>query len=198
MGRGSGLQQTAVRDGASSRQWTRVPRLVVFDLDYTLWSPYIDVLSGGSFTETEHPGTVLDRYGGELSLLPDVQAVLDVIETDLRFGATKVAIASRTGEIEAAKECMGLLKVRIGGQEMRTLQSIASYVEIYPTCKLAHFNEFVQQSGVAYEDMLFFDDEYRNVQDVSKLGVTCQYCEDGLTWTSWLQGMEAYQKAKRK
>ncbi|GMF62677.1 unnamed protein product [Phytophthora fragariaefolia] len=193
MGRGSG---SVVRNGASSQQWTRIPRLVVFDLDYTLWCPYIDVLNGGPFTETEDPCVVVDRYGEELSLLPDVQAVLDVIETDPKFRGTKVAIASRTGEIEAAKECMGLLKVSIGG-EMKTLESIASYVEIYPTCKVAHFKEFEQQSGLAYEDMLFFDDEHRNIQDIKRLGATCQFCRDGLTWTSWLQGMEAYQHTKK-
>ncbi|EGZ19492.1 hypothetical protein PHYSODRAFT_327742 [Phytophthora sojae] len=178
-------------------QWTRVPRLVVFDLDYTLWGPYIDVLNGGPFTTTDSPGTVLDRYGEELKLLPDVEKVLNVIETDPQFSGTNVAIASRTGEIDAAKECMGLLKVSIGG-EIKTLESIASFVEIYPTCKVAHFKEFEQQSGLAYEDMLFFDDEYRNIQDIKKLGVTCQYCEDGLTWSSWLHGMEAYQKSKKK
>ncbi|POM62221.1 Magnesium-dependent phosphatase-1 [Phytophthora palmivora] len=191
-----------VDDSRASPPWTHIPRLVVFDLDYTLWCPYIDVLNGGPFTKTNDPGIVLDRYGEELSLLPEVQAVLNVIETDPQFEGTKVAIASRTGEIQAAKECMGLIQVSIkrdgGTEEMKTLEEIASFVEIYPTGKVAHFNKFFQNSGVAYEDMLFFDDEYRNIQDVSRLGVTSQYCRDGVTWSSWLEGMEAYQLAKQK
>ncbi|ETI32508.1 magnesium-dependent phosphatase-1 [Phytophthora nicotianae CJ01A1] len=197
MRRMEGDSRRAAHDAASSPQWTHVPRLVVFDLDYTLWCPYIDVLSGGPFTKTEDPGTVLDRYGEELSLLPDVQKVLNILEMDPQFEGTKVAIASRTGEIEAAKECMRLIEVDIKG-EVKTLSDIASFVEIYPTCKIAHFKKFLQQSGVAYEDMLFFDDEYRNIQDVARLGVTCQYCQDGVTWNSWLEGIQAYQQAKLK
>ncbi|GMF38781.1 unnamed protein product [Phytophthora lilii] len=198
MGRGSGSQQTA----AASQQWAHLPRLVVFDLDYTLWGPYIDTLNGGPFTKTEDAGTVVDRYGEELSLLPDVEKVLSTIETDPQFQDTKVAIASRTAEIEAARECMGLLEVSIkkpgSAAEVKTLESIASFVEIYPSSKVAHFQKFVQESGVPYEDMLFFDDEYRNVLDIKRLGVTCQYCRDGLTWTSWIDGMQAYQASKTK
>ncbi|OWY95507.1 Magnesium-dependent phosphatase-1 [Phytophthora megakarya] len=188
-------------DTRASQQWPHVPRLVVFDLDYTLWQPYIDVLNGGPFKKTHNPGVVLDRYDEELSLLPDVQKVLNVIETDPQFEGTKVAIASRTGEIQAAKECMGLIEVSIKkgeGEEMKTLEDIASFVEIYPTGKVAHFKKFIQNSDVQYEDMLFFDDEYRNIQDVSRLGVTCQFCHDGVTWKSWMEGMKAYQEAKRK
>ena len=29
---------------------------------------------------------------------------------------------------------------------------------------------FQQQSGLPYKDMLFFDDEYRNIRDVGSLG----------------------------
>ncbi|KAL3661995.1 hypothetical protein V7S43_012802 [Phytophthora oleae] len=199
MGRDSG---SATSDASSSQQWMHVPRLVVFDLDYTLWGPYIDVLNGGPFRKTEDPETVLDRYGEALSLLPEVGLVLNVLETDAQFSGTKVAIASRTGEIEAAKECMRLIEVSIkkDGEDakMKTLEEIASYVEIYPTCKVAHFKKFLQQSDVAYKDMLFFDDEYRNIQDVSRLGVTCQYCPDGVTWGAWIQGMQAYQEGKQK
>ncbi|KAI9991836.1 hypothetical protein PInf_017212 [Phytophthora infestans] len=125
------------------------------------------------------------------------QKVLTVLETDAQFEGTKIAIASRTGEIEAAKECMRLIEVDIKG-EMSTLDQIASFVEVYPTCKAAHFNQFLQHSGVAYKDMLFFDDEYRNVQDVSRLGVTCQFCPDGVTWSSWVEGIQAYQNEKQK
>jgi magnesium-dependent phosphatase 1 len=201
MARGSG-SRAAGRGDAAPSPWTHVPRLVVFDLDCTLWEPYIDVLNGGPFTKTEDPGVVLDRYREELSLLPDVQAVLNVLETDPQFHDTKVAIASRTAEIEAAKECMGLLEVDIkkrGAEagEMKTLESIASFVEIYPTSKVVHFAKFQQESGVAYQEMLFFDDEFRNVQEIARLGVTCQFCRDGLTWTAWTDGMEKFIASKR-
>lgn len=71
------------------------------------------------------------------------QKVLTVLETDAQFEGTKIAIASRTGEIEAAKECMRLIEVDIKGEmsklralwrsirraKLRTLISSCSIVE---------------------------------------------------------------------
>lgn len=48
-----------------------------------------------------------------------------------------------------------------------------TYKEIYPGCKLTHFNSLKKRANVEFNEMLFFDDEYRNIQDVSSLGVEC-------------------------
>ena len=37
-----------------------------------------------------------------------------------------------------------------------------------------------KKSGVAFQDMIFFDDEYGNIVDVSKLG-TVQSCDNHVT-----------------
>lgn len=31
--------------------------------------------------------------------------------------------------------------------------------------------------------MIFFDDEYRNIKDIEKLGVTCIYVKNGVNYT---------------
>jgi magnesium-dependent phosphatase 1 len=36
-----------------------------------------------------------------------------------------------------------------------------------------------ERSGIAYEDMVFFDNERRNVTDCRSLGITCVYTPDG-------------------
>lgn len=53
--------------------------------------------------------------------------------------------------------------------------------QIFPADKRLHFAELHKASGVAYEDMLFFDDERRN-RNVESLGVVMRLVEDGVTF----------------
>ncbi|GLD92229.1 hypothetical protein PINS_up000762 [Pythium insidiosum] len=85
-----------------------------------------------------------------------------------------------------------------GDVEKQRLQSLVDYEAIYPRNKRVHFQQLKEQSGVEYEDMLFFDNEYGNISDVGRLGVVCAYCPQGLSEGSWIQGMEAFQDAKKK
>ena len=39
-----------------------------------------------------------------------------------------------------------------------------------------------KESGISYDGMYFFDDEYRNIDEVGSLGVQVQLVQDGLTW----------------
>ena len=43
--------------------------------------------------------------------------------------------------------------------------------EIYPSTKTKHFNSIAKKSGVPYSNMVFFDDEHRNIRDVGEMGV---------------------------
>ena len=51
-------------------------------------------------------------------------------------------------------------------------------------------------SGVSYTDMLFFDDEERNIHDISTLGVTCVLIDedDGLDYKILRSGFDAFNK----
>ena len=55
------------------------------------------------------------------------------------------------------------------------------YIQIFPATKTQHFSRIQQSSGLAYEDMLFFDDEARNSNVQSELGVTFCLVRDGMT-----------------
>jgi len=55
-----------------------------------------------------------------------------------------------------------------------------SYKEIYPGSKVTHFKKFTQASGIPYSNMLFFDDEERNIHEIGRLGVTCVLVRRGM------------------
>ncbi|RLN86474.1 hypothetical protein BBJ28_00004696 [Nothophytophthora sp. Chile5] len=186
------------------RQWRHVPELVVFDLDFTMWFPAMDEVHGERFAKDPVTGVVTDAVGEQVHFYPEVEAVLSVLQTDPQFRDTKVGVASRTEEIEYAKTCLGLMDVVLRGEDAeeggdvvkKSLRSIADYVTIYPGDKTTHFKELKKKSEIAFEDMLFCDDDADNVKDVGGLGVTCVHCPEGLTVASFLQGMEAFQNAK--
>jgi magnesium-dependent phosphatase 1 len=54
------------------------------------------------------------------------------------------------------------------------------HMQIYPGSKTTHFTRIQRDSGIAYDEMLFFDDESRN-KNVETLGVTMWLVKDGVT-----------------
>ncbi|KAG6616576.1 magnesium-dependent phosphatase-1 [Phytophthora cinnamomi] len=185
------------------RKWTYVPELVVFDLDFTMWFPAMDELHAEKLSKDPATGDVTDAVGWQVHFYPEIHAVLSVLKTDPQFRDTKIGVASRTEEVETAKTVLGLMDVQLRGQDgeivgTQSLGSLADFVTVFPGSKTTHFRQLQQQSGVAFEDMLFNDDDEENVHDVSALGVVCSHCPEGLTVASWLQGMEDFQFAKKQ
>ncbi|ETW00843.1 magnesium-dependent phosphatase-1 [Aphanomyces invadans] len=191
----------------ATRPWTRVPKLIVFDLDFTLWYPEMYELAGAPFRRSAK-GVVTARDGEEVHLFDAVHPVLQEIAFGTEFAETCVAVASRTTYPEWACECMDLILVQFKAlstsektmqrrkglnSKCETLANLVQYQAIYPTNKRVHFKQLADDSGVAFSDMLFFDNEYSNIRDISAIGVTSIYCPDGLTWDVWEQGMAAFQ-----
>ena len=106
------------------------------------------------------------------------------------FAGTRVAIASRTNRRHWARECMSLVDVYEGV----TLEDACVFSEIFPGTKKQHFEKLRQDSGVLYAEMLFFDNERINVQEVSQLGVTCVHCPGGMSQKAWEEGLRQYAK----
>lgn len=144
-----------------------VPRLIVFDLDFTLWDcggVWCDCLSP-PFRVSER--RIEDRTGRHVRLYDDVHEILNHCDDH----AISIALASRTQQPDWARELLGHLDVT----------HRFAFAEIYPSSKLRHFAALQKASGFAYEEMLFFDDEMRNIDEVSRLGVTSIYVRDGMT-----------------
>lgn len=143
------------------------PDLIVFDLDFTLWD------CGGTYCDCLSPpfrsdgARVLDSDDRDVRLFPDVHSVLDECE---RMGI-RMGLASRTDEPDWARTLIRLLGIQQRFEEM----------EIYPGSKLKHFSALQTTTDVLFSQMLFFDDEMRNIREVAQLGVTSVHVDGGLS-----------------
>ncbi|XP_074249359.1 magnesium-dependent phosphatase 1 isoform X1 [Saimiri boliviensis] len=127
-------------------------------------------------------GTVRDRRGQDVRLYPEVPEVLKRLQS---LGVPGAA-ASRTGEIEGANQLL----------ELFDLIRYFVHREIYPGSKVTHFERLQQKTGIPFSQMIFFDDERRNIVDVSKLGVTCIHIQNGMNLQTLSQGLETFAKAQ--
>jgi len=163
-----------------------VPKLIVFDLDFTMWDPEMYQLDGAPFSYRN--GKVYDRRNTEVDLFPDVRNILQRIHFSEEFAETKIGSASRTEYPEWAYECMSLIDV-CDGMKMR---EFFTFNEIYPGTKTKHFRKLQKDSQVDYEDMLFFDDCSWNCRDVSALGVTAFNCPNGLSEREFNEALDIF------
>ncbi|KAL0454349.1 UNVERIFIED_CONTAM: Magnesium-dependent phosphatase 1 [Sesamum latifolium] len=141
-----------------------LPRLVVFDLDYTLWPFYCECLS-----KHDMP-----------SLYPHAKGILYA----LKDKGIDIAIASRSPTSDIANTFF----------EKLGLKSLFVAQEIFSswTHKTDHFQKIKQRTGVPYTEMLFFDDEDRNINAVSKMGVTSILVDDGVNLEAFRQGLSKF------
>jgi len=134
------------------------PRLVVFDLDHTLWPWYVDdYYYEAPYRKCSKTGRILDKSGKHMAPFPEVMQVLERLHND----GIDLGIASRTCNPEGANSLI----------ELFDWDKFFRQKEIYPGCKIGHFKKFQKATGYRYEEMLFFDDESRNIKDTKSLGV---------------------------
>ncbi|KVI10901.1 magnesium-dependent phosphatase 1 [Cynara cardunculus var. scolymus] len=141
-----------------------LPRLVVFDLDYTLWPFYCECRS-----KREMP-----------SMYPHAKGILHA----LRDKGVDMAIASRSPSRDIAETFID----KLGIKSMFVAQEIFSSW----SHKTEHFKKIQQKTRVPYESMLFFDDEDRNTETVSKMGVTSILVNNGVTLGALRQGLTQF------
>ncbi|XP_072107041.1 magnesium-dependent phosphatase 1 [Mobula birostris] len=142
------------------------PSLAVFDLDYTLWPFWVDTHVDPPFKKSR-TGEILDSIGRTIHLYPEVRDVLQSLHQD----GILIAAASRTGEVEGAEQLLRLF----------SLDHYFCQREIYPGSKVTHFRRIREGTGLSYDQMIFFDDEHRNIVEVGKLGVLCVPVSKGMS-----------------
>ncbi|KAL0137592.1 acid phosphatase-domain-containing protein [Mucor lusitanicus] len=129
---------------------SKFPKMIVFDLDYTLWPDWIDCTNGPPYTYDESTNAVVNTTGEYLGFFEHTADIIALIKS---FPDTQIGIASRTQTPEWAKKAIGLL--RIPGLDNTPLVENVDYLEIYPGSKLKHFKSLSEKSGISCSDMLF-------------------------------------------
>ncbi|KAL8377727.1 hypothetical protein RB595_008426 [Gaeumannomyces hyphopodioides] len=186
-----------------------LPRLVVFDLDYTLWPFWVDThpvpplkSAGGAARDA-----ATDKVGDSFSFYADVPRMLYTLPAV----GVRLAVASRTNAPDLAREMLKLLHVPPGGggeplaggggggreKSRRALDFFdGGGVEAYPSSKVRHFEAIQRRTGLPYSEMLFFDDEARNRDVEQALGVLFCHVRDGMTWDELDKGVRRW-RARR-
>ncbi|EJP63486.1 magnesium-dependent phosphatase-1 [Beauveria bassiana ARSEF 2860] len=181
-----------------------LPRLIVFDLDYTLWPYWVDTHVTPPLKANAAHTAATDRYGEDFAFYQDVPLILQLLPRVAGSASTtttapiKLGVASRTSAVGVARDLLKMLHLpAVEGQQKarRAGDAFDAGTEIYPGSKIRHFETLQKRTGIAYEDMLFFDDESRNME-TEKLGVTMRLIRDGLTWAEVEKGVEDWRKRR--
>ncbi|PSR75515.1 acid phosphatase-domain-containing protein [Coniella lustricola] len=239
-----------------------LPKLFVFDLDYTLWPFWVDTHVSGTALKPV-PGSnntaCTDRTGESFAFYRDVPAVLYTLAQCGSGGGAgvKVGVASRTSAPDLARDMLKLLYVHPpppqstapqgdsakssldgggggggeqqkppttanekkksknkpsssttattttnesstlnnGGKAKKAIDFFDAGLQIYPGCKITHMKKLQRDTGIAFEDFLFFDDESRN-RDTESLGVTMCLVRDGVSWAEIERGIKEWRKRR--
>ena len=124
-----------------------------------------------------------------MRLLGQVREIMQDLycNTD-KWRNTRVGISSRTNQPDWARELLQKFTIDTDMQnkECFALKDVfLGPIEIKSDSKVSHFRRISSASGVAMQDILFFDNEMGNCREVAKLGVVVGYCPDGVTKRIW-------------
>ena len=193
------LQRAALSFCKNSKM--ALPSLIVFDLDACLWSPEMYELDNAPTKWDSKRGGV--KAGSDtVTLYPGARDTLMRLLTDPTFQECKIAAASSTTEPAYAKTCLEQTPIDLSGERTETMGDLIKYRQIYPGSKgRSHFPKLLEQTGVPYPEMIFFDDcgWSDNCGEVARAcpGVTCVRTPKGLTKEEFNLALEGYAKGKK-
>jgi len=206
------------------RQWMVFPKVIVFDVDETLWPFWIDTHTtppyrrvatkkrdGNTTRRISRPNSnnaIIDAAGNRIHLFDETETVLTTLR---KVPGLKLAYASRTGAPGWMEELAKLIQFESEESDdnkddasapttkklLLSMWDLPDYKEVYPGSKLKHFRSISQQSGVPCDEMLFFDDEpYSNLEVSTQLGTTFVDATGGISVAMVVKGLEKYQNRR--
>eukprot|EP01039_Chlorochromonas_danica_P001040 gene1041-1128_t len=198
------------------RDLAALPKLVVFDLDDCLWHPEMYTLSEIPSRTFKGPlGSqgegVLAVYSGseQIRLYPDALRILQEYYLNYYPGMRIAAASSADSStaVRIGRTAMGMLEV-LPGVTMRQVfakdwpTGFEGNLQIGRSPPLSsdkassHFPILREQTGIAYEDMVFFDDcnwgdHCANVERKCP-GVVTQRTPHGIQASEWIKALKAF------
>ncbi|KAB8298030.1 hypothetical protein EYC80_001802 [Monilinia laxa] len=166
-----------------------LPKLIVFDLDYTLWPFWVDTHVTPPIKANSERSATTDRWGESFAFYHEVPSIL----AQLKNHGIMVGAASRTSAPDLGREMLRLLHVMDVDGKRRKAIEFFDQLEIYPGSKIAHFTKLQKSTGISYKDMLFFDDEARN-RNVESLGVKMCLVRDGVNKAEINRGIKEWRQ----
>jgi len=177
------------------------PKLVAFDLDGTVWTPDMYQLwSGGApFRPSDPQSELLDKSGQSVRLIGAIGSILHALRYEDQWQGTKVAWVSCTDEPSWANECLRLFQstpTPMSSQNLPVaLIELAHSSEIYKANKQTHMRNLQKKfPDIAFEEMIFFDNEKHNTDSTSKLGVVSVHCPHGMLDTVWHAALDNFSR----
>ena len=134
------------------------PRLAMIDLDFTLWPWGVDKFNMVPPYFKKDDG-VYDSKGVKMEPFPEAEKALRFIKEH----GIDLAAVSRSYYYHGGP----ILLFYYGWSELFAHQ------EVFPARKTHHVTKLHEATGIPYSEMLLFDDEKRNIDDLSPLGVHC-------------------------
>jgi len=142
--------------------------VVVLDVDDTLWEGDCDGTYGPPFA-FESPGALRDCR--PFKLFPEVVDIITAVEMLAKKSkgekTVRLAVASRTMMPPWCREALNLFCTKAG----TPFSKLIGCMEMYESRKTRHLKAIREKMSVkSWSDMIFFDNEGRNISDTRTLG----------------------------
>lgn len=172
-------------------EWNKLkhkPKCIVFDLDLTLWPFWIDTHTAPPFNKKEENNkvTIIDQDGQYMTQYSQVSKVLYTLRHHCLKKDGYMAIASRTS---LRNEAIQLLEL------YGWLQYFDAY-EMHSGSKCVHISEIIRElKNLNNSQILFFDDDPRNIFDTQRLGLTGYELDErlGVTVDDIIKGFQKFE-----
>jgi magnesium-dependent phosphatase 1 len=174
----------------------KVPDLVVFDLDFTVW-PF-DCHKDRHMPFAVAGQKIVDAWGRDASPYPDVPGII----TELVERGIRVAYASRNPSVDHLEALLRAIAIAPKNRpDIKSLWDVlpsADYIQAYSSglsrAKTKHFSALQRVTGVPFARMLFFDDDHTNITTAAAQGVIAiNVMQTGVTREGFERAMKVFQ-----
>lgn len=177
------------------------PALVVLDADYTIWPFDCDKNVVAPFSASPYGG-VYDGFGRPANPFSDVPAIVGALVD----AGIPIAIASRNPSAGPVSELLRAISIRptnkVDVTNMWEAMPSPLYFHAYSSGgygkgKDRHFVALKALTGIAFKDMVFFDDVPENITAAKAMGITALLVTmaKGLTVEAFTQGITEWRKS---